>query len=161
MSKHATEWDSEDNAVASNWVKFNVPVEDKIFGTLIAKRQMKSTIPGQEGKMVNIYELKADMGAFHVLDEKKKVVDEPVTVQPGEFYSVGGTAVIDRQMQNIKRGQKVGFKFIEERPSKTKGFAPAKIVKVFAPKNDDGSYLMDEEWLISDGQQELAAEFDN
>ena len=137
----------EGNAVASNWFKTNVPLEDKISGTLIAKKQVKSTLPGKEGELVWVYELKADMGSYHELDDKKKIIETPVTVAAGDFYSIGGKPMIDRQMQNIKIGQKVGLKFIEEVPSKTKGFAPQKVVKVFAPKNDDGSYLMDEEFL--------------
>lgn len=140
-------WDSEENVVQSNWVKFNVPLEDKVFGTLIGKRQMKSSMAGKEGQLVNVYELKADEGSYHVLDDAKKVVAEPVVVEPGSFLSVGGTAVIDRQMQNIQIGQKVGLKFIEEKPSKTKGFAPAKIVKVYAPKNEDGSPVVDTEFM--------------
>ncbi len=141
-------WDSPENEVQSNWMKFNVPLEDKIFGTLIAKRQIKSTMPGKEGEMVNVYEVKASENtSFHVLDEKKKVVEGAVEINIGDVYSVGGTKVIDNQMRNIKLGQAIGLKFIEEQPSKTKGFAPAKIVKVFAPKNDEGGPLMDDAWL--------------
>lgn len=140
-------WDSSDNEVQSNWVKFNVPLEDKIFGTLIAKRQVKSTLPGKEGEMQMVYDLKADLGSFHELDDTKHVIETPVVVQAGEFYALGGKPQIDRQMQNIKIGQKVGFKFIDETPSKTKGFAPSKNIKVFAPRNDDGSHVMDEEFL--------------
>lgn len=147
---------SEENEVQSNWVKFNVPQEDKIFGTLIAKRQMKSTIPGKEGEMVWVYELKADYGSFHEQDEKKKVIDEPVIVNAGEFWSVGGKPMIDRQMTNIKLGQKIGLKYIDDKPSKTKGFAPAKMVKVYAPKNDDGTYQMDEEFL----REQSVSDFD-
>ena len=161
MSKQTNSWDSPENEVQSNWMKFNVPLEDKIFGTLIAKRQVKSTMPGKEGELVNVYELKAsEETSFHVLDEKKKVVDEPVIVNVGDVYSIGGTKVIDNQMRNIKVGQVIGFKFIEEQPSKTKGFAPAKIVRVFAPKNDDGSYKMDEQFLAEQGQSEMEKEFD-
>lgn len=148
-------WDNEANEVVSNWVKFNVPVEDKIFGTLIAKRTVKSTILGQEGKVVNVYELKADEGVYHVLDDKKKVVEEPVVVEAGGIYSIGGTAVIDRQMQNIRIGQKIGLKFIEERASKTKGFAAAKIVKVYAPKAEDGTPLMDDEVVNQNNVQQF------
>ena len=145
MSKKG--WDDDSNAVASNWMKFNVPLEDKVFGTLIEKRTMKSTLPGAEGKVVNVYEMKVDEASFHTLDEKKRVVEEPIVLSSGDFISVGGTAVIDRQMQNIRVGQKIGLKYIEEKPSKTKGFAPAKIVKVFAPKNEDGTPQMDEDFI--------------
>lgn len=148
MAKKAESWDSESNEVVSNWMKFNVPLEDKVLGTLIGKRTMKSTIPGAEGKLVNIYEMKVgEVCTFHVLDDKKKVVDEPIVLDEGAFVSIGGTAVIDRQMQNIKVGQIIGLKFIEEKASKTKGFAPAKIVKVYAPKGDDGNVKMDDEFL--------------
>lgn len=138
--------DSWGNAeeVQSAWVKFNVPQEDKVKAVFLQKRTMKSTIPGKEGDKVNVYELKGIEGSYHVLDDKKKLVEQPVMVEEGAFYSVGGTAVIDRQMQNIKVGQVIGFKFIEEKPSKTKGFAPAKIVKVYQFKNEDGSLEMDE-----------------
>lgn len=137
----------EGNEVSSNWVKFNVPLEDKIAGTLIAKRQVKSTLPGKEGELAWVYDLKADRGSYHELDDSKKVIETPITIGEGDYYSVGGKPGIDRQMTNIKIGQKIGFKFIDVSPSKTKGFAPSKNIRVYAPKNDDGSYMMDEEWL--------------
>lgn len=149
---------NEENEVQSNWVKFNVPLEDKIFGTLIARRKMKSTMAGKEGTMVMVYDIKGDLGSYHRLDELKKLIEEPVIVEPNSFHSVGGTAVIDRQMQNIKVGQKVGFKYIEEKPSKQKGFAPAKIVKVYAPKNEDGTPKMDEEFLRQQAVENFDAE---
>jgi len=141
-------WDSEENAVQSNWMKFNVPLEDKIHGTLIAKRTMKSTMPDKAGELVHIYEIKADEeSVFHALDDKKVLIPEPRPIRVGDIFSIGGTAVIDRQMQNIKVGQIIGLKYIEEKAAKQKGFNPAKIVKVYAPKNDDGSPLMDEAFL--------------
>lgn len=146
MSKKQ-EWDDQANEVKSNWVKFNVAIEDKVLGTLIAKRQVKSTLPGKEDEMVWIYDLKADTGLFHELDDKKKVIDEPVVISEGSFWSVGGKPGIDNQMRNVKIGQKVGFKFIEEVPSKTKGFNPSKVIRVYTPKNDDGSYQMDDTFL--------------
>lgn len=140
-------WDSSENEVTSNWVKFNVIGEDKVMGTLTAKRTMKSFIPGKEGEMVNIYDLKADVGSFHETDEKKQVIPEPVVIEEGSMWTIGGKPIIDRQMINVKVGQKVGFKFTEEVASKTKGFAPAKVIKVYTPKNDDGSFKMDTEWI--------------
>lgn len=152
--KQDSGWDSEENEVASNWVKFNVPMEDKVFGTLIAKRQMKSSIPGKENETVNVYDLKTDMGSFHEADDKKQVIEPAIVVNAGEVWSIGGKSGIDAQMRNIKIGQKIGFKFIDEKPSKTKGFAPAKQIRVYAPKNDDGTPQMDEEFLA---QQEVGA----
>lgn len=165
-AKTADKWDDESNAIPSNWMKFNVSAADdvenadKIFGTLVSKRQIKSTMQGKEGEMVNVYEIKASKETtFHVVDEKKKLVAEPIMINVGDVYSVGGTKVIDNQMRNVKVGQMIGLKFVEEQPSKTKGFAPAKIVKVFAPKNEDGSPQMDEEFLKEQGG--LEGEFDS
>jgi hypothetical protein len=147
MTKKTVDDFDSANEVQSNWVKWNVPTEDKVMGTLTAKRTMKSSIPGREGELVNIYDLKADYGSFHVLDDNKVLVAEPVVVEPESMWSIGGTNVIDRQMINIKVGQKVGLKFTEQVPSKTKGFAPAKIIKLFTPKNEDGSFKMDTVWM--------------
>jgi len=146
-TKKTSAWDDESNEVTSNWVKFNVPLEDKVFGTLISKRQMKSSIPGKEGELVWVYEMKADSGSFHDIDDKKVVIPEPITINAEEIWSVGGKTGIDTQMRNIKLGQKIGFKFIDEKPSKTKGFAPAKNIRVYAPKGDDNQSLMDHEWI--------------
>lgn len=150
-------WDDSSNEVKSNWVKWNVPVEDKIFGTLIAKRTVKSQLPGHEGEDAMVYDLKADEGSFHGLDDSKKVIPEPVTINAGEIWSIGGKNSIDVQMRNIKLGQKVGLKFTDEQPSKTKGFNPAKNIKVFAPKADDGQPLMDEEWVAENTVEEEQA----
>jgi hypothetical protein len=139
------------NQVPSNWVKFSVIGEDKVMGTLTGVRTMKSTIKGHEGELVKVYDLKADYGSFHKTEEdeagNKKVIPEPIVVDAESNWSIGGKDIIDRQMKNVKVGQKVGFKFTEQTPSKTKGFAPAKIIKVFTPKNDDGTYKMDKEWI--------------
>lgn len=152
MAKKTTDWDSPENEVPSNWISWGVPVEDKIFGTLISRRTMKSTFPGKEGEDVNIYEMKADLGSFHALDEKKNPVDEATVIEPGSIWNIGGKESIDKQMRNIKLGQKIGLKFIEEVPAKTKGFAPAKLIKVFAPKNPDNTFVMDEEFLAEQAQ---------
>ena len=159
--KSSGDWDSEENEVASNWMSWGVPVEDKIFGTLIAKRTMKSQLPGKEGELVNVYELKADKGFMHKLDAKKNPIEPGIEIAEGDIYNIGGKAGIDTQMRNIKVGQKVGFKFIDETESKTRGFAPSKNIKVFAPKNADGTPQMDEEWLAANPPVDpLQAEFD-
>ncbi len=166
-TKKTDSWDNEENEVESNWVKFNVSEEtapgaaDKVFGTLIGKRQTKSQMQGKEGEMQNVYDLKADMGQFHALDEKKKIIEEPVIIEAGSFWSIGGKPALDAQMRNIKVGQKIGFKFIDEKAAKTKGWNAAKSIRVYAPKNADNTGpLMDEEFMAAQGQGELAAEFD-
>jgi len=144
MSKKIDDF-SEENEVQSNWVKFNVIGEDRVLGTLIRKTQVESAY--NPGEMIENYELKADYGSFHALDDKKKVIETPIVVNEGEIWSVGGKASVAKQMANIKIGQKVGFKYVDEKASKTKGFAPAKLIKVFTPKNDDGTPKMDTVWI--------------
>ena len=142
-------WDDESNEVKSQWAKFNIAGSDKVKGTLIAKRQIKSNLPGKTGELVWVYDLKVDEGTFHALDKKKKIIEEPIVAGEGEIWSVGGKPGIDAQMRNVKLGQKVGFKFLAEIEAKTAGYNPAKQIKVYTPKNDDGSYQMDEEWLAA------------
>jgi hypothetical protein len=146
MTKQIDDFGSE-NEVKSNWVKFS-KIEDKVLGTLTRITESESQF--NPGEKVKNYEIKADYGSFHTIDDMKKVVEPAVELVPGEFWMIGGKASIERQMANIKIGQKVGFKFVDEKPSKTKGFAPSKLIKVFTPKNDDGSYKMDEEFLKGD-----------
>lgn len=135
----------EANEVPSNWVKWNVEGEDKIIGTLIRKWTVDN--PFQAGEKTENYEVKADYGSFHNVNEKKQLIDTPVEINEGEFWSIGGKDSIAKQMTNIKIGQKVGFKYVALMESKTKGFAPAKVIKVYSPKNDDGTFKMDTEWL--------------
>ncbi len=143
-------WDNEANEVQSNWMKFNKPMEDKIHGTLIGKRRMKSQMANKEGEMQNVYDMKADEpSVYHNLDEKKKLIEEAQPIKPGDIFAIGGTTVLDRQMQNIKVGQIIGIKYIEETPSKTKGYNPAKVIKVYVVKGEDGEPLMDTEFLAT------------
>ena len=150
-----TSWDDESNVVQSAWIKFNVPGEDKVVGTLIRKRQIKSTLPGEKnGKMMNVYDLAVDEGSFHALDKKKKLIAEPIVINAGDVYSLSKESV-DIPMMNVKIGQKVGFKFVSEQENKVAGYNAAKIIKVFTPKNDDGSYKMDEEFVANGGADQM------
>jgi hypothetical protein len=127
---------NESHAVKSNWVKWG-KVGDWFKGTLTDKRQVKSTLPGQEDKMVMIYDFLAKGGSFHAINEDKTIAEEPTIVNEGEFWTIGGKAGIDTQMRNIKLGQIVGLRYAETKASKTKGFNPLKIIKVFAGAMDE------------------------
>ncbi len=137
----------EKNEIPSNWAKFNVPQEDKIYGTLVSKIQRKSTMDGKEGEMEWVYEIKADYGCFHGCDAKRNALPDAMVVHAGDYWNVGGKYSLDVQMKNVAIGTKVGLKYIEERPSKDKLKAPSKVIKVFVPRNDDNTPLMDKEWL--------------
>ena len=136
---------SDANEVPSNWVKWNVEGEDKILGTLIRKWKADNAL--RPGEKTENYEIKADYGSFHELDAKKKLIAEPIVIKEGEIWSIGGTDSIEKQMANIKFGQKIGLKFVALMEAKTPGFNPAKVIKVYTPKNDDGTVKVDQEWI--------------
>lgn len=146
MSKKDVDVFDESNTIQSNWMKFNVPQEDLMYGTFVSKRQIKSTMKDKEGQLVWVYEFKCDYGTFHKLDEMKQIIPEPVKIEAGEYYLVSKDS-IDSQMRNIAVGTKVGMKLIEIVPAKTKGYNPAKIVRVYVPKDDNGAPKMDKEFV--------------
>jgi len=104
------------NKIKSNFWTYKT-IGEEIQGTYIGKRQVINQLTGKEQW---IYDLKVD----------------------AEFWSVGGKPGIDNQMRNVRIGQVLGFKYVEERPSKKPGMNPAKIVQVFANPN-----IVDEKWL--------------
>lgn len=150
------EWDSEENEAKNNFVGFN-EIGDKILGTLLSRKQVKSTLPDRVGELQFVYEFKVKECIYHVLDEKKRVVEDAIEPQEGDIVSVGGRKMIDSRMAKAKLGQVVGLKFTEELPAKTKGYNPTKLIKVYFPKGDDDQVLMDEEWL-EEHAAEIAAD---
>lgn len=111
-------------------------VGDFIKGTLVDIREIDNQygkIPGEKSK---IYEILAEVGSFHTINELKEVATTPIVINKGEFYNVFGKAGIDVGMRNIKKGQIVGLRFTEQKPSKTPGFNPTKVIKVFAGAMD-------------------------
>jgi len=119
---------NDDNKVSGNWWKQEKP-GDEIEGTYVGKREVMNQLRGENQL---IYELKT---------------------KDGEFWNVGGKPAVDSQMRHIKVGQIIGFKFIEERPSKKPGMNAAKIIQVFANPS-----VVDEEWLKQQEEQSLNAE---
>lgn len=133
------EWEE----VKNSWVKFNV-IGDNIIGTLIAVREIPSSLPGREGEQTKVYEIKADEGLCHDTDDKGNNIEVPI--KEGEVWNIGGGSkehpnILDGQFRNIKLGQKVKVEFTEEKPHKKKGFNAMKVKKVFT------NGKMDEEWL--------------
>lgn len=131
--------------VKNSWVKFN-KIGDYIIGTLISVREISSSLPGRENEQVKVYEIKADEGSCHDIDENKQVIEPALEVKEGEIWNIGGGSketpnILDNQFRNIKLGQKVKVEFTDTKPPKKKGFSPLKIKKVFT------NGKMDEEWL--------------
>lgn len=146
MAKSKTAWDSSENEAANNFVSWG-EVGDFVYGTLIGIREVKSTLPDRAGELQKIYDFKVKECSYHVLDDKKRVVAEAVVPSEGDIVSVGGRSSIDSRMARAKAGQIVGLKFVEEIPSKTKGYNATKAIRVYFPKNADGTLETDEAWI--------------
>lgn len=121
--------------VRANWIKFNV-VGDFVKGTLLSARQIPNRLPGKEGTMTTVYELRAHLGQFHNADENKQVITPPVVLKANDFWIVSGKESIDNQMRNVKPGTIIGFRLTEIKPSKTKGFNAQKVIKVLVGGQD-------------------------
>lgn len=146
-TKGTDSWDDPENEAQNSFVGWG-QVGDYIFGTLIGVKDVKSTLPGKEGEKQKVYTVKVKDCSYHILDDKKRVIEEAMIPEVGSIVSVGGRAFIDSRMATIKIGQMFGLKFEEELPAKTKGFNPTKVIKVFTPRdNEKGGFQMDEEYL--------------
>lgn len=95
--------------VSSNWFKFD-QVGSKIKGTLINKQLQK----GQNNF--------PDQWVYELLMEDGSVMNVPI--------SVNKVGTISR-LRNVKLGQIIGFEYEKDIPSKGKGFAPAKAIKIY------------------------------
>ena len=147
MSKNIA-WDAPENEAQNNFVSWG-QIGDFILGTLVGVKEVKSTLPDKEGELQKVYEVKVKECSYHVLDDKKRVIEEPVVPSEGDLVSVGGRKSIDSRLARVKLGQIFGLKFTEELPAKTKGYNPTKVIKVFTPKGSNGEFLVDQEWLDS------------
>lgn len=145
-TKTKSSWDAPENEAQNNFVSWS-EVGDFIYGTLISMKEVPSTLPDKKGEMQKVYEVKIKEGIYHTLDEKKRVVEEPITLEEGDIISVGGRKTIDSRMARVKVGQIFGLKFTEELPAKTKGYNPTKLIKVFTPKDASGNFLVDQDFL--------------
>ena len=148
MSKKQLAWDDESNEAKNDFVGFN-EIGDFVLGTLIDRKKVKSTLPDKNGEMQNIYVVKVRQSRYHLLDEKKRIIEEAVEPNEGDIVSVGGRKIIDSRMDKVKIGQVFGLKFKEELPAKQKGYNPTKLITVYTPKDENGEYEMDTEWLES------------
>jgi hypothetical protein len=146
-----------ENEVKSSFIQWGKP-GDHIVGTLVDKREVENQLADKAGTMQTIYELLVEKGEYHIIKEDKSIDEKATTLNPSDIWSIGGKAAIDSQMRNVKIGQKVGMKYMEEVPSKTKGYNPTKVIKIYT------SGEMNQEWLDAqdpDGAGQAAKDFDS
>jgi hypothetical protein len=114
--------------VKAAFVKFS-KIGDWCKGTFIGKRVIPSNL--NPGTMQTLYDFKMHAGEFHQLDpDTKQLIETPVVIESGTYWTVSGKKAIDDAMRNIKEGQIVGFKFEKINPNKNKAFNPTKVIKV-------------------------------
>lgn len=99
----------------SNRVDFGKP-GDVIKGTLVDRRAFN----GSFGP-TTIYEVIADGGRYHSLDENKQPKAQPTEVVPGERYSFFEKAIFHDDIKKAEVGRKILVRFVEERKSKKNG----------------------------------------
>lgn len=128
---------SSENEVKSNWIKFG-KVGDWFKATLLEVREIDSVF--QPDTKVTVYDIKVHTGEFHDMDDNKQPIDPPITLEKGQYYSLGGKPGINTQLRNVKVGQVFGAKFLELIPSKTKGFNASKSIKIYTDGTIDPEY---------------------
>lgn len=137
------QWQEVKSSVIS-WGK----VGDFIEGTLtdIVVREVQDVQKGLVRK--NTYEIKADAGEFHEVDDNKVAVEPAIKCEAGDSYTIwGGRVTIDAGMRKAKIGQKVKVLFAEQGEPKKKGYSGFKLIKVYLG-------VMDEKWLGEDAKME-------
>ena len=128
-----SEWQEVKSSTVS-WGK----VGDYIEGTLsdIRVREVRDDVKGRIRK--NVYEIKADAGLYHEMDDKRIPIDPEVKVSAGDFYMVwGGKEMIDNGMKKAKIGQKVKVSFVQENEPTAKGRSGFKLTKVYLGVMDE------------------------
>jgi len=129
------------NQLKSAYISWGKP-GDYFAGTLMGKRQMENKLKNPP-EMQTVYEFKCSEGRFFTLDGNKNPVADATVIKEGDVYNVGGKKAIDAQMRNVKIGQVVGMKFIEETPAKTKGFNATKVIRVYSSGAMDPTFMSD------------------
>src|SRR3990167_7027586 len=115
-------------------------IGDYILGTFVRARHAVETQYGPN----SIYEILAEKGQFHKL-VKKVPVDQPTTVNKGESWAVWGrNEVFNGILNGLRPGQVVKLFFAETTDTK---MGEAKIVKVYAPRDNEGKPVMNQTWL--------------
>jgi len=142
--------DSEMSAMTVDWGK----PADFFLGTFIKARHNVDTQYGPN----SIYQFFSERGSFHKLEGKgrlAKPAETPTIIDKGQTWEIWGRGdIFCGQANSLRPGQIVKILYVEDVDSKN---GPRKDVKIFAPKNNEGKPLMNQEWL--DTQGVTAADF--
>ena len=119
-------------------------VGDFILGTFVKARHGVQTQYGEN----SIYEFVVERGSFHKLT-KKKPAAEATAMLKGEIWNVWGrNDIFNGMLNSLRPGQIVKLVYSEEKETK---MGMSKIVKIIAPKTNEGKPTMNEEWLKAQG----------
>lgn len=154
MPKATKSWDATENEAQNSFLTWGKP-GNFFLGTLIGKKQVKSTLADKVGQLQWIYEVKVRECIYNKLDDKKNAIEPEIVCESEEIISIGGRTSIDSRMARIKIGQVFGLKYLEDGPP-VKGRSPYKAIRVFTPKNESGEFEMDEEFLASKEAEDAA-----
>jgi hypothetical protein len=137
----------ETSEMSSLTIDFGEP-GDFILGTFIKARHGIETQFGTN----SIYEITAERGQFHKLTGKgRKAVAaaEPTVISKGETWSIWGRGdIMCGQMNSLRPGQIVKVLYAEEKEGKNGTW---KLVKVYAPRTNEGKPMFNQEWLDAQG----------
>ena len=141
-------WDDNnfgpESEVSSNTVDWG-KIGDFIVGTFVKARHGVETQYGEN----YIYEFFTEKGSFHKVINKVPTTS-PTIINKGESWAVWGrNDMFNGQMNNLRPGQIAKLTFVEEMQGRMGN--PAKIIKIYAPKNNDGSVVLNQEWLDAQG----------
>jgi len=130
--------ESEVKSQVVDWGK----AEDFFVGTFVKAQHNIETEYGKN----SMYQFIIEKGSFHKLT-KKVPAATPTALNKGELWGVWGrNDLFNGQMNSLRPGQVVKLTFAETRETSA---GEAKIIKIFAPKNNDGSVVLNQEWLDS------------
>ena len=128
VNSHLIESPRERMNIIERWLKglvgdrieiYKMHEESSVNYTISGKFSKYERENPKNGLMVTNYEIMIEIGRFHPIKETKPdsgvyvTVEEPVMINPGEIYNVGGKKIIDNAMRNCKLGQKVLMRFID------------------------------------------------
>ena len=133
----------EETEVASSTIDWGKS-GDYFVGTFLKARHGVETQFGSN----SIYEFLAEKGQYHKLT-KKKPADEPTLINKGDNIAVWGRGdIFCGQCNSLRPGQIIKMMYVEDKETK---MGQSKIVKIYAPKENDGSPKMNQIWLDQQG----------